>query len=102
MAAESRIRIRRMDLSRNGRRRGGSKRSAKAELQPRRGGFWRWRQQTFSCHPVPLKPGACTVPQGNGDLIFMPNLQSALGVVAIVAIAFMISENRRAVPWRPV
>ena len=32
----------------------------------------------------------------------MPNLQSALGVVAIVAIAFMISENRRAVPWRPV
>jgi CNT family concentrative nucleoside transporter len=37
-----------------------------------------------------------------GTLFFMPNLQSALGVVAIVAIAFMISENRRAVPWRPV
>jgi nucleoside permease NupC len=28
----------------------------------------------------------------------MQSLQSALGVVAIVAIAFMISENRRAVP----
>ncbi len=32
----------------------------------------------------------------------MQNLQSALGVVAILAIAFLISENRRAVPWRPV
>jgi concentrative nucleoside transporter, CNT family len=32
----------------------------------------------------------------------MQSLQSALGVVAIVAIAFTISENRRAVPWRPV
>ncbi len=32
----------------------------------------------------------------------MPNLQSALGVFAILAIAFTISENRRAVPWRPV
>lgn len=32
----------------------------------------------------------------------MQSLQSALGVVAIVAIAFIISENRRAVPWRPV
>jgi concentrative nucleoside transporter, CNT family len=32
----------------------------------------------------------------------MPNLQSALGVFAILAIAFAISENRRAVPWRPV
>ena len=32
----------------------------------------------------------------------MQSLQSALGVVAIVAIAFLISENRRAVPWRPV
>jgi concentrative nucleoside transporter, CNT family len=32
----------------------------------------------------------------------MQSLQSALGVVAIIAIAFMISENRRAVPWRPV
>jgi len=31
----------------------------------------------------------------------MPNLQSALGVFAILAIAFAISENRRAVPWRP-
>jgi len=32
----------------------------------------------------------------------MQSLQSALGVVAIVAIAFIFSENRRAVPWRPV
>ena len=32
----------------------------------------------------------------------MQSLQSALGVVAIVAIALIISENRRAVPWRPV
>jgi len=32
----------------------------------------------------------------------MLNLQSALGVFAILAIAFAISENRRAVPWRPV
>jgi concentrative nucleoside transporter, CNT family len=32
----------------------------------------------------------------------MQSLQSALGVVAIVAVTFLISENRRAVPWRPV
>ncbi len=32
----------------------------------------------------------------------MPNLQSALGVFAIIALAFVVSENRRAVPWRPV
>ncbi|MFZ3358412.1 MAG: nucleoside transporter C-terminal domain-containing protein [Xanthobacteraceae bacterium] len=32
----------------------------------------------------------------------MPNLQSALGVFAILAFAWAISENRRAVPWRPV
>ncbi len=32
----------------------------------------------------------------------MPNLQSALGVFAILALALAISENRRAVPWRPV
>ncbi len=32
----------------------------------------------------------------------MPNLQSALGVFAIIALAFLISENRRAVPWRQV
>jgi concentrative nucleoside transporter, CNT family len=32
----------------------------------------------------------------------MQSLQSALGVAAIVAVAFLISENRRAVPWRPV
>src|ERR1700731_840612 len=30
----------------------------------------------------------------------MPNLQSALGVIAIIAIAFSISEDRRAVAWR--
>jgi concentrative nucleoside transporter, CNT family len=32
----------------------------------------------------------------------MQNLQSALGVVVIIGIAFLISERRRAVPWRPV
>jgi concentrative nucleoside transporter, CNT family len=32
----------------------------------------------------------------------MQHLQSALGVVAILAIALLFSENRRAVPWRPV
>ncbi|MGA2895764.1 MAG: nucleoside transporter C-terminal domain-containing protein [Xanthobacteraceae bacterium] len=32
----------------------------------------------------------------------MLQLQSALGVVAILALAFLVSENRRAVPWRPV
>ena len=32
----------------------------------------------------------------------MQSLQSALGVVATVTIAFIFSENRRAVPWRPV
>jgi CNT family concentrative nucleoside transporter len=32
----------------------------------------------------------------------MANLQSALGVFAILAFAWAISENRRAVPWRPV
>jgi CNT family concentrative nucleoside transporter len=32
----------------------------------------------------------------------MQNLQSALGVVAIITLAFAISEHRRAVPWRPV
>ncbi len=32
----------------------------------------------------------------------MQHLQSALGVFAILAIAFIISEDRRAVPWRPV
>jgi concentrative nucleoside transporter, CNT family len=32
----------------------------------------------------------------------MLHLQSALGVLAILAIAFMVSENRKAVPWRPV
>jgi CNT family concentrative nucleoside transporter len=32
----------------------------------------------------------------------MLHLQSALGVIAILTIAFIISEDRRAVPWRPV
>jgi CNT family concentrative nucleoside transporter len=32
----------------------------------------------------------------------MQNLQSALGVFAIIAIAWLMSERRRAVPWRPV
>ncbi len=32
----------------------------------------------------------------------MQHLQSALGVIAILAIALAFSENRRTVPWRPV
>jgi concentrative nucleoside transporter, CNT family len=32
----------------------------------------------------------------------LQSLQSLLGVVAIIGIAFVISENRRAVPWRQV
>ena len=32
----------------------------------------------------------------------MQNLQSALGVVALIAFAWAISENRRAVSWRRV
>ncbi|HEX3502085.1 MAG TPA: nucleoside transporter C-terminal domain-containing protein [Xanthobacteraceae bacterium] len=32
----------------------------------------------------------------------LQSLQSLLGVVAIIIIAFLISENRRAVPWRQV
>src|SRR5579871_2321715 len=32
----------------------------------------------------------------------MPHLQSALGVFAIILFAWFISEDRRAVPWRPV
>jgi CNT family concentrative nucleoside transporter len=32
----------------------------------------------------------------------MLQLQSALGVFAILALAFLVSENHRAVPWRPV
>ncbi len=32
----------------------------------------------------------------------MQHLQSALGVVAIIGFAWLISEDRRAVPWRPV
>ena len=39
---------------------------------------------------------------GESGLNVMQSLQSALGVVAIVAIAFIVSENHRAVPWRPV
>jgi CNT family concentrative nucleoside transporter len=30
----------------------------------------------------------------------MPNLQSTLGILAIIALAWLISENRRAVNWR--
>ena len=32
----------------------------------------------------------------------MQSLQSLFGVFAIIALAFIISENRRAVPWRQV
>lgn len=40
--------------------------------------------------------------RGIGASSSMLNLQSALGVFAILAFAWAISENRRAVPWRPV
>ena len=30
------------------------------------------------------------------------HLQSALGIVAIIALAWLLSENRRAFPWRTV
>src|ERR1700729_1818970 len=46
--------------------------------------------------------GAITPRRANGALSSMQSLQSALGVFAILAIAWLISENRRAVPWRPV
>jgi CNT family concentrative nucleoside transporter len=35
-------------------------------------------------------------------LSFMQNLQSALGVVSIIAFAWLVSEDRRRVAWRPV
>ena len=34
--------------------------------------------------------------------VTMEQLQSALGIVALIAFAWIISENRRAVPWRSV
>jgi concentrative nucleoside transporter, CNT family len=40
--------------------------------------------------------------RGIGASFTMLQLQSAAGVVAILALAFAISEDRRAVPWRPV
>src|ERR1700722_9829399 len=40
--------------------------------------------------------------RGIGASFAMQNLQSALGGAAIIALAFIISENRRAVPWRQV
>ena len=45
---------------------------------------------------------AVQCPWGIGAASGLQNLQSALGVVAILGFAFLISENRRAVPWRPV
>ena len=39
---------------------------------------------------------------GAPGLVVMLQLQSALGVAAILGIAFVLSEDRRAVPWRPV
>src|SRR6202034_1619273 len=42
------------------------------------------------------------VRRGFGASSTMLHLQSALGVVAIIGLAWLISENRRAVPWRPV
>jgi len=33
---------------------------------------------------------------------FLPHLQSALGIVVIISVAWLLSENRRAFPWRIV
>lgn len=33
---------------------------------------------------------------------YLPHLQSALGIVVIIAVAWLLSENRRAFPWRIV
>ncbi len=40
--------------------------------------------------------------EGIGVSFVLQNLQSALGVLAIVGFAFLISEKRSAVPWQPV
>ncbi len=40
--------------------------------------------------------------EGIGVSLVLQNLQSALGVLAIIGFAFLISEKRNAVPWRPV
>src|SRR5579862_8784102 len=45
---------------------------------------------------------AIDVGRGIGASSIMQHLQSALGVAAIIAFAWLISEHRRAVPWRPV
>ena len=57
---------------------------------------------------APLNPGY-TVPPGliraswvMPSFQSLQSLQSLLGVAAIIIIAFVISENRRAVPWRQV
>jgi CNT family concentrative nucleoside transporter len=42
------------------------------------------------------------MPRGPGDSARMQNLQSALGVIALIAFAWVISENRRAVSPRRV
>ena len=46
------------------------------------------------------KIASYTPPSGNGVSSIMQNLQSAAGVVAIIAFAWLISEDRRAVSWR--
>src|SRR5579862_5770424 len=43
---------------------------------------------------------AIDVGRGIGASSIMQHLQSALGVAAIIAFAWLISEHRRAVPWR--
>jgi concentrative nucleoside transporter, CNT family len=47
-------------------------------------------------------PAGYTPHRGIGVLRTMRHLQSALGVAAILAFAWLISEDRRAVPWRAV
>src|SRR6185312_1176870 len=39
---------------------------------------------------------------GRGGRIMLPHLQSALGICVIIALAWALSEDRRAFPWRTV
>ena len=50
--------------------------------------------------PLPRRAPPITLHTGFGE--FMQNLQSALGVVAIIAFAWAISENRRMVSPRRI
>src|SRR5262249_45970003 len=48
------------------------------------------------------RPSPCTIGRRNLGRGAMLQLQSVLGVIALLAIACAISEHRRLVAWRPV